>query len=224
MITQITKANVDNIRRSRLSRSDYANYIDYPPRILMTVQQTVLSQQQQQQNQQSANIASLRRPKLKLKGTVPESSFNLPLPVPHNPSPSSPSPGQGESMELNNNFSSPVTSSSRTDVRTLLSPLSQQKFRSLHSMPDLKELGERVTPHVHHKWYHIGIQMELQPATLEALEIKHPTDIQRRLDEVFQEWISRSEQNPTWMMLIEILRLDSIGERKLALELERSFS
>ena len=80
-----------------------------------------------------------------------------------------------------------------------------------------------MTPHVHPKWHHIGIQLGLQPVTLSGIELKHPHDIQRRLDEVFCEWISRSEQNPTWLILIEALRLESIGERQLANELERSF-
>ena len=80
-----------------------------------------------------------------------------------------------------------------------------------------------MTPHVYPKWYHIGIQMGLQPATLDGIELKHPADVQRRCGEVFKEWICRSEQNPTWMTLIEILRGESVGERKLANELEILF-
>ena len=191
-LNQISKQNVDNIRRSRFSRSDYANYIDYPPRILIRVQQTSL-----------VNWMKSRalHPKLKLKGTLQEKCFTLPLPV------------SATSPPL-------ISSPSRIDAQTLVSP---RTSRSLYNVPDPRELGEKVTPQVLSKWYHIGLQIGLQPATLHGIEIKHPTDIQRRLNEVFNEWISRSEQNPTWTTLIEVLRLDSIGERQLASELEMSF-
>ena len=225
-IMQIRKETVDNIRMSRLSRSDYANYIDYPPRILMRVQQTPLNQTPNRKSTISYNL----RPKLKLKGTLEEKSFNLPLPEstpadlvslssPSKDSQTLPSPltTQAESQLL----PSPVVSHpSRKDSGTLLSP---HKHQSLYNIPDLQVLGERVTPHVHHKWHHIGIQMGLNSATLNAIELSHPTDIQRRLNEVFIEWISRSEQNPTWTKLIEILRSNSIGEQKLAHDLERLF-
>jgi acyl carrier protein len=44
------------------------------------------------------------------------------------------------------------------------------------------------------------------------------------MNEVFYEWINRSEENSTWMTLIETLRADSIGERQLASELEGTFN
>lgn len=191
-----------------MSKSDYV-YIDYPPRILMRVQQTSLNQ---------TSSRGQLCPKLKLKGTLKENCFNLPLPVPDTPL-LSPQRTQLESQQL------PLPSPSllpplKRDAQILVSP---QKHRSLYSVPDLQELAETVTPNIHHKWHHVGIQMGLQTATLSAIENRHPTDIQRRLNEVFHEWIARSEQSPTWMTLIEILRLNSIGEQKFASELEKSF-
>ena len=87
----------------------------------------------------------------------------------------------------------------------------------------MKELGEKVTPRVHPKWYHIGVQLGLETATLNGIELCHPTDVKRRLNDVFNEWMCRCEVNATWMTLIEILRSESIGERQLANELEKSF-
>ena len=108
----------------------------------------------------------------------------------------------------------------RTDRRSLVS---LPKRLSIHGVPDLKDLGEKVTPHLFPKWYHVGIQLGLPPVMLTGIERQYQHDIRRCMDEVLYEWISRSEENPTWMTLIETLRSDSIGERQLASELERSF-
>lgn len=212
-----------------MSKSDYANYIDYPPRILMRVQQTPLNQTPNRRSTYGLH------PKLKLKGTLEEKCFNLPLPdstqaelqqvAYYHPSPSKDTQTLASPLtarvDLQQLASHTVPSPLRMDTRTLVS---LQKHRSLYSVPDLQELGEKVTPLVHHKWHHIGIQMGLSTATLRAIEGSYSTDVQRRLNEVFIEWISGSEQNPTWLTLIEILRSNSIGEQKLANDLERSFN
>ena len=225
---QISKTNVDTVKRSSFSRSEYANYIDYPPRILMRVQQTALSQ--------SPNNGASLCPKLTLKGTLQEKCFNIPLPAsdsspsprPHStpplpasdsapsPHPHSTPPQFGSSLPCY--VPSPLTAADRRSLVTL-----QKKERALYGIPDMKELGEKVTPRVHPKWYHIGVQLGLETATLNGIELCHPTDIKRRLNDVFNEWMCRCEVNATWMMLIEILRSESIGERQLANELEKSF-
>lgn len=223
---QISKESVDTVKRSSFLRSEYANYIDYPPRILMRVQQTAAASQ-------TPNSC----PKLKLKGTLQEKSFNLPLPA----SDSTPSPHPHQTPSKNSSplshphhtpdesntgpgsgFPSPFLSSPpMSDRRSLVS---LKKERSLYSAPDLKELAEKVTPHLHPKWYDVGLQLGLSTATLNGIELCHPTEIKRRLNDVFSEWICRSEENPTWTKLLEILRSECIGENRLANELEKSFT
>ena len=158
-------------------------------------------------------------PQLKLKGTVEERCFNVPLPATDTSQLLSPQHSQLET-ESQSPASSPTTAYSvRANRRSLVS---LPKRRSIHSVPDPKDLGENVTPHLFPKWYHVGIQLGLQPVTLTGIELRYQHDIQRCLNEVFYEWISRSEENPTWMILIETLKSDSIGERQLANELEKS--
>ena len=226
LLLQISKENVDNVQRSRFSRSDYADYIDYPPRILMRIHQTSLNTITLNRSQQLHQTPPLQ-PKLKLKGTVEEKCFSMPLPAAATPDLdiSLPvlTPQHSGLQGPDSQTKTPTERSfprSRAERGCLVSGTKQQ---SIHSTPDLKELGEKVTPYVHPKWYHIGIQLGLKPVTLNSIEIKYPHDILRRLDEVFYEWICRSEEDPTWMVLTETLRLDSIGEEKLANELEKSF-
>ncbi len=158
-------------------------------------------------------------PKLKLKGTVEEQCFNVPLPASDASQLLSPQHSQLET-DSESPMATPTTGYSvRADRRSLVS---LPKQRSIHSIPDPKDLGEKVTPHLFPKWYHVGIQLGLQPVTLTGIELRYQHDIQRCLNEVFYEWISHSEENPTWMTLIETLRSDSISERQLASELERS--
>lgn len=207
---------MDDIRRSRLSRSDYASYIDYPPRILMRIHQTPVHYTTPSKSTQRQTAL---RPKLKLKGSVEEHCFSVPLPA-SDTSQQLLSP-QHSQQGTESQPSTPTTGYSvRTDRRSLVS---LPKRLSIHGVPDLKDLGEKVTPHLFPKWYHVGIQLGLPPVTLTGIERQYQYDIRRCMDEVLYEWISRSEENPTWMTLIETLRSDSIGERQLASELERSF-
>ena len=218
---------MDDIRRSRLSRSDYASYIDDPPRILLRIHQTSLihqlttpSKSTHHQPCAQQQITQLQHPKLTLKGTVEERSFTIPLPASNTSSQQLLSP-QHSQLEMGSQPSTPTSGYSlRTDRRSLVS---LPKRQSIHSVPDLKDLGEKVTPHLFPKWYHIGIQLGLPPVALTGMERQYQNDIQRCMNEVFYEWISRSEETPTWMTLIETLRADSINERQLASELERTF-
>ena len=207
---------MDDIRRSRLSRSDYASYIDYPPRILMRIHQAPVHHTTPSRSTQT-QIAL--QPKLKLKGSVEEHCFNVPLPA-SDASQLLLSP-QHSQLGTESQPPTPTTGYSvRTDRRSLVS---LPKWRSIHGVPDLKDLGEKVTPHLFPKWHHVGIQLGLPPVTLTGIERQYQHDIRRCMDEVFYEWISRSEENPMWTTLIETLRSDSIGERQLASELERLF-
>ena len=197
---------MDDIRRSRFSRSDYASYIDYPPRILIRIHQTSIPLT----TTAPSRPTQLRRqvhPQLKLKGTVEEQCFDLPLPA---------SGMASSQLLLSTQQSSQLGTQSQLSTPTT-------KWQSINSVPDPKDLGEKVTPHLFPKWYHVGIQLGLPPATLTGIERQHQNDIRRCMNEVFHEWISRGEADLTWRTLIDALRADSISERQLASELERTF-
>ena len=211
---------MDDIRRSRLSRSDYASYIDYPPRILMRIHQTSI-----QLTPTSPSRPAQQRqvhPKLKLKGTVEERIFDLPLPASDMTSSQLLLSTQHSSqMGTQSQPSTPTSSYSvRTSRRSLVS---LPKCQNIDSIPDSKDLGEKVTPHLFPKWYHVGIQLGLPPITLTGIERQYQNDIRRCMNEVFYEWISRGEGDPTWRTLIDTLRADSISEGQLASELEGTF-
>ncbi len=64
------------------------------------------------------------------------------------------------------------------------------------------------------KWRQIGIQLGLTTGDLEAFSKKyHDPD---NLIESVLDWWFRNNENPTWAVLIEALRSQSVGHTKLA--------
>lgn len=71
------------------------------------------------------------------------------------------------------------------------------------------------------KWFHIGIQLGIESSTLRAIEHKWPKDDgENCLLEVLDEWLK--QHRGSWETLIAALRAESVGEAKLADNLEQS--
>ena len=87
--------------------------------------------------------------------------------------------------------------------------------------PDHWSVYRELLP-IAHKWKKLGIQLGVSYGSLEKIEVIYPYGNERLLREVLQEWM-KSDPNPSWQFLIEVLRSPSVNERRLANELERRF-
>ena len=86
------------------------------------------------------------------------------------------------------------------------------------TLGDLSEVYEKVYS-VHLKWYNFGLALNLQSATLDAIRIKYREDPRDCLREMI---IARLKlENPLmWRGIIRALRKPTVGESKLADQLE----
>ena len=82
---------------------------------------------------------------------------------------------------------------------------------------DLKDVLE-VLWNARDKWYNIGLQLRIDPSTLDAIAMetmKHESD--ERLRHTLLSWL-RSAGKKTWKMLYDALRVSSVNEENTATE------
>ena len=72
---------------------------------------------------------------------------------------------------------------------------------------------------VSHKWYDIGLQLNLPVGTLEKIKEQY-SDPQSRLREVLKTWLVTINPYPTWRTLVMVLKRQAVGEHSLADELK----
>ena len=69
------------------------------------------------------------------------------------------------------------------------------------------------------KWYQLGMQLEIPPATLSTIEGDHPCDTQRCLTEVINRWLQNAPEC-SWAKLAEAV--EAMGDyAALAYELRQ---
>ena len=88
--------------------------------------------------------------------------------------------------------------------------------------PDHLSVYRELVP-IAHKWKILGLQLGVPYSTLMAIQADYRDSYENYLYEVLQQWW-RSDPNPSWKSLIEVLKSHSVNEWRLANELERSFS
>ena len=72
------------------------------------------------------------------------------------------------------------------------------------------------------KWYNIGLGLKVSVSTLDSIRERWDDDSDR-LREVYKPWLKGVDPLPTWKALIEALRNRSVGEGKLADQLETKY-
>ena len=85
-------------------------------------------------------------------------------------------------------------------------------------LPDLLDLLCDVA----HKWEEIATYLSLRPGVIAVIKDEN-TNAQKKLLEVIRRWLNRTSPAPTALALIDVLRKRFIGEKKVALEIERTF-
>ena len=71
---------------------------------------------------------------------------------------------------------------------------------------------------VSHKWYSLGVQLQIPIGTLKRIEIENH-QLTNCLLEVLTVWLQCTNPPPTWSILIEALESSPVEERLLAQQL-----
>ena len=83
---------------------------------------------------------------------------------------------------------------------------------------DLKNLYEDLID-IAHKWYDLGLQLEVTEGTLKTIKSDNPENSQHCLRKTLSTWL-KIDPRPTWQTLCAALRSRTVGAEKLASDLE----
>jgi len=100
-------------------------------------------------------------------------------------------------------------------------PLIQCHFHPIAShlgIHHLKDVHEELIG-VSHKWYDIGLQLNLPVGTLDRIREQY-SDPQTRLREILKSWLVSVDPYPTWRALVKVLKRRAVEEHSLADELK----
>ena len=71
------------------------------------------------------------------------------------------------------------------------------------------------------KWRRLGLELDLAPGTLDAIERERP-QLDDRLERVLHEWLNSG--SATWRQLVEVLESYIVNENNLAGKLRERYS
>ena len=80
-------------------------------------------------------------------------------------------------------------------------------------------LLHRELHQVSHKWFSLGVQLQIPFATLISIELDNNHQTSKCLLEMLTVWLQRINPSPTWSVLIEALESPFVDERLLAQQL-----
>ena len=88
-------------------------------------------------------------------------------------------------------------------------------------------LLEEVIPDVSHKWYYLGILLDLSPKLLSAIKNDchhHDNNIMEKecCINMLHEWLTQ-KMNASWPKLLDALRKNTMDKKELANVLERKY-
>ena len=71
------------------------------------------------------------------------------------------------------------------------------------------------------KWYNIGVQLEVPTFQLKNIE-KKTSDLMDQLRDTLDYWMN-NDSSPSWRHLVDALKAPSVGENRLAKEIEEKY-
>ena len=74
---------------------------------------------------------------------------------------------------------------------------------------------------VSYKWYNIGVQLDVPTFQLKNIE-KKSSDLIDQLRDTLDYWMCNN-LSPSWKSLVDALRAPSVGEKRLAEEIEEKY-
>ena len=90
------------------------------------------------------------------------------------------------------------------------------------SVSDLPVVMEELND-IRTKWYDIGLQLRISVGTLDAIKEQYD-DPSHCLREALKTWLKTCPSHPTWNNIIDALRSSTVGEVRLAADLEQMYS
>ena len=86
--------------------------------------------------------------------------------------------------------------------------------------PRVKDIANFVVPHVHHKWFILGVQLlESKDVTfLQSLKTQYQNSSDQCM-EVFTHWLD-VKKKPTWSKILAALKTESVNLPKVASYIE----
>ena len=72
---------------------------------------------------------------------------------------------------------------------------------------------------IHHKWYNIGLELNMPFTALDAIKTNQRTT-DECLTEMLKQWLTRDSPPPSWSGLVEALSSEPVGEKRLAREIQ----
>lgn len=84
---------------------------------------------------------------------------------------------------------------------------------------DLRKVYEAVFD-MRAKWKQLGLQLNILPGSLDAIDQKCKGNPDDCLYEVLKDWLSK-EEAANWEQLVTALRQESVGETRLAYKIEK---
>ena len=72
------------------------------------------------------------------------------------------------------------------------------------------------------KWYNIGLQLHVSVGTLDAIKEQYD-DPSHCLRETLKTWLKTSPSAPTWSNTVDALRSSTVGELRLAADLQHKY-
>ena len=91
------------------------------------------------------------------------------------------------------------------------------KTQLLNGKPTLKELSRHII--LGPKWYIFGTQLELDPVSLDGIQVSSNDDVHHRTTKMFELWLD-SNPYPTRQQIVDTLRLKVIGLSRIANDYE----
>ena len=85
----------------------------------------------------------------------------------------------------------------------------------LQKSPELKELMNCVAAKTQDKWFQVGIQLNIELATLNAYKTQS-SDLMLCYTNVFAEWKRAGELPYTWATIIKALESAAVSEKDIA--------
>ena len=73
-----------------------------------------------------------------------------------------------------------------------------------------------------HKWYNIGVQLEVPTFQLRNIE-KKSSESMEQLRDTLDYWMN-NDPSPSWRHLVDALKAPSVGENRLAREIKKKQS
>ena len=96
-------------------------------------------------------------------------------------------------------------------------------FHTVNLGPDDFRRVRSAVYSVRHKWYDIGLELNISFRTLNAIKADYPNNCADCLREMLVEWLSTTSPPPTWSGLVEALSSDPLGEKRLADEIHSQY-